>query len=43
MTSSRALGLAALAATLLSLSSIHLECAYGTAVYSGEHHHHAKQ
>ena len=26
-----------------TLSSIHLECAYGTAVYSGEHHHHAKQ
>ena len=27
--------------TAEALSAIHLECAYGTAVYSGEHHHHA--
>lgn len=29
--------------TAETLSPIHLECAYGTAVFSGEHHHHAKQ
>lgn len=27
--------------TVETLSPIHLECAYGTAVFSGEHHHHS--